>query len=148
MQGFCLLNLCVSLACWWGLCRTEHSSLPCCQNQFLLSWPGSGSLDKGTLSSLQWSIMQGTLKITRLHQTASPFPFPFYKQHTAQGGFSRTCLMMAVSTETWDVHSNLSYHFFLKKKREKESFGHNDKLSYTYFKTKFKQLHKQNAWSW
>lgn len=50
--------------------------------------------------------------------------------------------MMAVSTETWDVHSNLSYCFFFLKKK---SFGHNDKLSYTYFKTKFKHLHKTHG---
>lgn len=50
-----------------------------------------------------------------------PFPIPSLNT-TAQGEVSRTCLMMAVSTETWDVHSNLSYQFFLyiKKKTNKQ----------------------------
>lgn len=68
-----------------------------------------------------------------------PFPIPALNM-THSTGISRTCLMMAVSTETHEVHSNTT-NFSLKR-----SFGHNDKF---FLKKKLQSnCTKLNTWSW
>lgn len=72
-----------------------------------------------------------------------PFPIPSLKAtHNTRRVFKN---MFNDGSFYWNMRCpfKLVLLFFLFKK--KKSFGHNDKLSYTYFKTKFKHLHKTHG---
>lgn len=93
---------------------------------FPLSGSDSESQDKGTCNPLITEHV-GALISTSPQKATPPFPIPALNI-THSTGISRTCLMMAVSAETHEVHSNAT-NFSLKR-----SFGHNDKFFLKNFK--------------